>query len=83
MIFGYLANMVATMPSWMAMGVTKNELDVAPAERIGDEARELEETSAALVQALDKSAADARAALRGTTDEFLMTNWNCWRAARS
>ena len=31
MIFGYLANMVATMPSWLAMGVTMNELDVAPA----------------------------------------------------
>jgi hypothetical protein len=31
MIFGYLANMVATMPSWVAMGVNLNELDVAPA----------------------------------------------------
>ncbi len=31
MIFGYLANMVATMPAWVAMGVTKSELDVAPA----------------------------------------------------
>ena len=31
MILGYLANMVATMPSWLAMGVTMNELDVAPA----------------------------------------------------
>jgi len=31
MIFGYLADMVATMPSWIEMGVTKNELDVAPA----------------------------------------------------
>ena len=33
------------------------------------------ETSDALVKALDKCAADARAALSGTTDEFLMTPW--------
>ena len=31
MIFGYLADMVATIPSWITMQVTKNELDVAPA----------------------------------------------------
>jgi hypothetical protein len=29
MAFGYLVQMVATMPSWMAMGITQNELDVA------------------------------------------------------
>jgi hypothetical protein len=32
MIFGYLADMVATIPSWIAMEVTKDELDVAPAQ---------------------------------------------------
>jgi uncharacterized damage-inducible protein DinB len=74
MIFGYLANMVATMPSWVAMGVTKNELDVAPASGPTMQ-REKLETSEALIQALDKSAAEARAALQGTTDEFLMTPW--------
>jgi uncharacterized damage-inducible protein DinB len=37
--------------------------------------REKLETSDALVKALDKSAADARAALSGTTDDFLMTPW--------
>jgi uncharacterized damage-inducible protein DinB len=74
MIFGYLANMVATMPSWLAMGVTMNELDVAPASGSAM-SREKLETSDALVKALDKSAADARAALSGTTDDFLMTPW--------
>jgi uncharacterized damage-inducible protein DinB len=74
MAFGYLAHMVATMPSWMAMGITQNELDVAPA---GGSAmsREKLETSEALVKALDKSAGEARAALQGTNDEFLMTPW--------
>jgi hypothetical protein len=32
MIFGYLADMVATIPSWIALQVTKNDLDVAPAD---------------------------------------------------
>jgi uncharacterized damage-inducible protein DinB len=74
MIFGYLANMVATMPSWVAMGVTLNELDVAPANG-PTMTRERLDTSDALVKALDKSAAGARAALQGTTDDFLMTPW--------
>ncbi|MGH9143577.1 MAG: DinB family protein, partial [Thermoanaerobaculia bacterium] len=74
MIFGYLANMVATIPTWVAMGVTRNELDVAPASGSAMSHEKLE-TSEALVQALDKSAAEARAALEGTNDEFLMTPW--------
>ena len=32
MIFGYLANMVATIPMWLTMQITQDELDVAPAE---------------------------------------------------
>ena len=75
MILGYLANMVATMPQWMAMGVTMSELDVAPASGGSAMSREKLETSEALVKALDNSAAAARAALQGTTDEFLMTPW--------
>ena len=74
MIFGYLADMVATIPSWVAMQVMKNDLDVAPAD--GSTMKpEPKKTSAALIQALDKSAADARAALEKTTDEHLNTNW--------
>jgi uncharacterized damage-inducible protein DinB len=74
MIFGYLSDMVATMPSWVAMQVMKNDLDVAPAD--GPSMKpEPKKTSAALIQALDKSAADARAALEKTTDEHLNTNW--------
>ena len=37
---------------------------------------EPKKTSAALILALDKSAADARDALEKTTDEHLMTIWN-------
>jgi uncharacterized damage-inducible protein DinB len=74
MMFGPLANMVATIPMWIAMGVTKNELDVAPAGGSAMKQEKLE-TRDALVKALDKSLADARAAIKGTNDEFLMTPW--------
>jgi uncharacterized damage-inducible protein DinB len=74
MAFGYLADMVATIPTWLAMGVTKDELDVAPAD--GPTMKpERKETSEALLSALDKAAGDARSALRQTTDEHLMTSW--------
>src|SRR5262245_54250543 len=30
MIFGYLANMVATIPMWITMQINQDELDIAP-----------------------------------------------------
>ena len=74
MIFGYLANMVATMPTWMVMGIMQDELDVAPAEGSNMERKRLD-SSAALVEALDQAAAAARSALDQTNDEFLKTSW--------
>jgi uncharacterized damage-inducible protein DinB len=74
MILGYLANMVATIPMWLAMQVTKGELDVAPAEGSNMEQKKLE-TSAELIEALDKAAASARSALEQTTEEHLHTSW--------
>jgi uncharacterized damage-inducible protein DinB len=75
MIFGYLADMVATIPSWVTMQITQNELDVAPADGAGAMKRTKKETSAELLKALDESAAATHAALEKTTDEHLMTNW--------
>src|SRR5678815_2113203 len=74
MILGYLANMVATIPTWIAMEIKQDQLDVAPAEGSRMEQKRMEK-SEELVQALDKSAADARAALQQTTDEHLETPW--------
>ena len=74
MPFGYLADLVATMPGWIAMQVNQDRLDVAPAD--GSRMKqEPNKTSAALVQALDKAAAQARAALEQTTDDHLRTTW--------
>jgi uncharacterized damage-inducible protein DinB len=74
MMFGYLANMVATIPSWIAMTMTKAELDVAPADGAKMEQKRMD-TSDELLQALDKTAAEARSAFAETTDEHLMTSW--------
>jgi uncharacterized damage-inducible protein DinB len=74
MIFGYLADMVATIPTWITMEIKQDELDVAPPE--GQQTKKApKETSAALLQALDEAAADARAALEQTTDDHLLTTW--------
>ena len=74
MIFGYLAEMVATIPTWITMEINQDELDVAPAKS-SREGQPRKETSGDLLKALDQSAADARKALEGTSDEHLMTNW--------
>ena len=74
MIFGYLANMVATIPMWISMEISQDELDVAPAEGSNMEQKRLD-TSEALIEALDKAAAGAREAFAKTTDEHLRTSW--------
>ena len=74
MIFGYLANMVATIPMWISMEINQDELDVAPAEGSNIEQKRLD-TSKALVEALDKAAAGTREAFAKTTDEHLLTAW--------
>jgi len=73
MIFGYLTNMVATMPTWIAMIVNQDELDIAP--KSGSSPPAAMDSSAEYLQALDKAAADARAALKSTNEAHLKTSW--------
>ena len=75
MKFGYLAELVAIIPTWVAMQVTKDELDVAPADGKSNVNRTPKETKADYVKALDEAAASAEEALSKTTDEHLATNW--------
>ena len=74
MPFGYLSELVATIPLWIAMQVTKDELDVAPADGSSMK-QESKRTRAALLRGLDETAAAAREALRTTTDEHMQTPW--------
>ena len=81
MAFGYLANMVATIPMWIAMQIEQNELDIAPKEGSKFEMKRLE-TSAEFVEALDQAATKAREALAKTTDEHLQSNWQLKAAGK-
>jgi uncharacterized damage-inducible protein DinB len=81
MIFGYLAQMVAEIPSWIAMMVTQDQFDIAPKDG-PQRPRTAMNTSAEYVAALDKSAADALEALKGTNEEFLKTNWRLLAAGQ-
>jgi uncharacterized damage-inducible protein DinB len=74
MAFGPLVQMVATMPSWVALIIKQAELDVAPKD--GPQHRPpAMRNSAELIAGLDKAVADAKSALQGTSDEHLMTPW--------
>lgn len=74
MIFGYLSEIVASIPSWIAMEVRRDELDLKPA---GGPTLKKEpmHTSAQYIAVFDKAMIDARAALQQTSDEFLLTPW--------
>jgi len=74
MIFGYLADMVATIPTWITMEINRDDLDVAPAAGQGTK-KPQRETREDLLKALDEAAAEARSALEKTNDEHLATNW--------
>lgn len=74
MLFGYLANMVATIPMWITMQLNQDELDIAPKDGSKFEQDRLD-SSSELVAALDKTAAGAREAFDKTNDDHLATNW--------
>ena len=75
MQFGYLADMVATIPSWITMQLTQDSLDIAPADGKSAMPRTPKVTSADHIKALDEAADKARRALRESTDTHLATTW--------
>lgn len=74
MPLGYLATLVATMPSWVAMTIRQDELDLNPPGGGGYQAPEWK-TTADLLALLDDAERQAREALRETNDAFLATPW--------
>jgi uncharacterized damage-inducible protein DinB len=74
MELGYLATLVATMPSWIAMTVDQDELDLAPVGGGGYQAPTWS-TREELRTIHEGCVEKARAALRGTSDEHLLTPW--------
>jgi uncharacterized damage-inducible protein DinB len=74
MPMGYLASLVATMPRWIDFMINRDELDFAPVGHNDNRPPEWQ-TTPELVARFDESMEMARAALRGTTDEHLLTTW--------
>ena len=73
MEFGYLADMVATIPTWFTMIVKQEELDLAPKK--GRPERPQPKTSAEYMAALNDAARQAKEALESTTEAHLKTHW--------
>ena len=68
-----LAGLVAQMPSWIALIIKQDELELSPPAGQGQYQQPRVD---GLVATLDKAVQDGRAALAGTTDEYLLTtNW--------
>jgi uncharacterized damage-inducible protein DinB len=76
MTLGYLAELVARMPSWPVFMINQDELDLATNKP------EPLHTRRELLQALDEGVAAAREALANTTDEHLMKPWRLLVAGR-
>lgn len=69
MAFGYLAELVATMPSWAVFTIDHEELDLATYQK--PSLRTPEE----LVRGHDEAVAAAKKSLENTSDEHLMKPW--------
>jgi uncharacterized damage-inducible protein DinB len=81
MALGYLATLVATMPSWVAMTIAKDELDLNPPGGGGYKPASWT-TRAELLQAHERCLGDARGALKGASDAKLGEPWRLLVAGR-
>ena len=74
MQLGYLASLVATMPSWVAMAIDRDELDLNP---VGGPPppRSTWQSAADLQRMHDEAVEGGRKALRATSDAHLATPW--------
>ena len=74
MPLGYLASLVATMPSWIVSMVKQDEFDLKSPEAAKFKPLEWQRREQ-LIAALDAATAAAREAIENTTDEHLLTKW--------
>jgi uncharacterized damage-inducible protein DinB len=67
---GHLAQLIAWMPGWITNAVQETELNLT-----GAPGYTFEKTGT-LLELFDRNVKEARAALRGTSDEAFMVNWS-------
>ena len=70
---GHLAQLVARMPGWATMMMTRTELDIAPVD--GPRLGYTFETTETLLAEFDRGAAEGRAAIAAATDEDFQVEW--------
>lgn len=70
---GHLAQLVARMPGWATMMMTRTELDIAPVD--GSARGYSFETTETLLAEFDRGAAEGRAAIAAATDEDFQVEW--------
>jgi uncharacterized damage-inducible protein DinB len=69
MPLGYLAELVARLPSWIEFMVNQDELE------LDEYKKEPLRTTSELLKGLEEGVAASKKALANTTDEHLMKNW--------
>jgi len=74
MPLGYLSTLVASMPSWIAMAILQDALDLHPPGGAPNRPS-VPNTTAELLKTFEDSVSSSRDALRKTTDEHLATPW--------
>ena len=82
MPLGRLAGLVAMMPSWIAMMIEKDELDLNPPGGSPSSFSRQLKTNRDLLDALEEGVAGARAALGRTNEEHLMKPWRLLMAGK-
>lgn len=74
MTLGYLAYLVATLPTWATMTLERTELDIKPPEGKRWDS-DVPSDTAGLLALFDKGAADGRKAIASATEESLQVPW--------
>jgi uncharacterized damage-inducible protein DinB len=82
MTLGRLASHLSDIPSYTAMTIAKESVDVAVPGDEGYKPVELK-TSADLLEVFDKNVAEARAAIAGADDEHLQKPWSLLQGGKS
>ena len=81
MTMGRLASHIAEMPTWAASTMQNDSLDIAPPGQPAYAPTNFT-TRASLLEAFDKNAADARAAIAGASDEQFLSSWTLLKGGK-
>jgi uncharacterized damage-inducible protein DinB len=82
MPLGRLAALVATMPSWLAMMIEKDEFDLNPPGGSSQSFMRQFRTNKELVQALEEGITGARTAIRRANEAHMMKPWRLMVAGK-